>query len=243
MALERKWFTISKPFIANGTLNGVIKVLDVAGFFVKQRVKISATALPDLNLEIKRVDDTDTITVGPIDSNIESRSNLTAYTTIAGSVIYAAEQEFSFIKPETIVNATYERDPTKAWRVIDVDQYGRPYNKDNPKPVDATLNVGSINVEIADPTTPKIVNISVPLANTEQSYLLPANTKRFVMRVRDGLAQIKLAYVSGTTGTVYRTVDMGASYESGLIDAPSGFTVYFQLTKASKIIEIESWAI
>lgn len=99
---------------------------------------------------------------------------------------------------------------------------------------------GSINVNILGASTPTIVNINVALANTEQSYALPANTKRFFIQAR-GNAKIQLAFTSSQSGTNYITISPGSKYEEKSVQL-SSTTLYFQLNKAGQEVEILSWA-
>lgn len=100
---------------------------------------------------------------------------------------------------------------------------------------------GSINVSVIKAATPTIVNLNVVAADTEYSYALPAGTKHFTVKDRKGDAKTRIAYVMGTSGTNFKTVDMGNTYEVKDISTIAGLTIYFQSSKASRIIEIESW--
>lgn len=101
---------------------------------------------------------------------------------------------------------------------------------------------GSINVEasinpVADPF---IVNIPVPVKNTEQSYTFSDDTKKYKFKVRDGGAKTKMAYVSGESGTNYWTISRGFIHEE--VDLKiTGKTIYFQLSKANQVVEITYW--
>lgn len=84
-------------------------------------------------------------------------------------------------------------------------------------------------------TTTTTDNISVPLANTEQSYTLPANTKKFIIRAR-GNSRIQLAYSVGLSGTTFRTVDPGSDFTD--TNFYTNQTIYFQLSKAGDVVEL-----
>lgn len=86
--------------------------------------------------------------------------------------------------------------------------------------------------------TPTIYNVSVPLANTEVSQALSASVKRFTIRVR-GESRLKLAFVSGQSGTNYITIPPGCTYTEDEINFTG--TLYFQTVKASQIVEILEW--
>lgn len=99
--------------------------------------------------------------------------------------------------------------------------------------------VNSVTVVAAG--TPTVVNVGIPLANTEVSYMLPPDTKRFYIQIRDSKTDLKLAYSVGTSGTSYVTVHRGTWYGEEDLDL-SSVTLYFQTTAASQTAEIVSWA-
>ena len=89
-------------------------------------------------------------------------------------------------------------------------------------------------------TTPKIYNVSVPLANTEVSQALTASTKYFMIKAR-GSSKLQFAFISTESSTNFITVPAGSSYsESGL--SLTGKTIYFQTSKASETVEIMEWS-
>lgn len=161
MAIEQKWPTVAPQlFITNGGTQGQIKVSDVRGFKVKQFVVISATALPDLRIQVKRVvKKTGTIIAGPPPdqqtqgkAGLRTTTDLSLYTTAAGAFIYAEEQDKAKIKPDDQDIATYEQEPTVARRVVSVDQFGDFYDNDNPLPIafDGTVQIGDVTIKDGD---------------------------------------------------------------------------------------------
>jgi hypothetical protein len=108
--------------------------------------------------------------------------------------------------------------------------------------VSVTLEITSWNggtVATGLPTTPTIANIVIAAANTEQSYVLPASSRRFLIRNR-GNSTAKLAYISGDSGTTYITIRRGSVFTEGDIGSAS-VTLYFQSPDTGSIIEILSW--
>lgn len=97
-------------------------------------------------------------------------------------------------------------------------------------------------VTVQGGSQPTIANIAVPLANTEVSYALPANTVRFQIRLRD-VAQLKIAYLVGTSGTTFRTIYAGETYEESGLSLTAALTLYFQSPKNTQTAEIISWAV
>jgi hypothetical protein len=138
---EKRWAAVPPQlFTSNGTLGGVITVIDSSLFKVKQQVNITANTIPNLNLEIKSVPNDVTIIVGPIGANIFTYSDISVYTTALSSAISAIEQKRSSVPVEEINRAVYEEEPTVAIRNILVDKNGKKYDNNNPLPVSAELD-------------------------------------------------------------------------------------------------------
>lgn len=83
-------------------------------------------------------------------------------------------------------------------------------------------------------------NISVPLADTEQSFMLPPGTKRFMILSRLG-GTLRLADGVGETSTKYLTIFRYVAYSEGDINLSNGKTLYFRSSKASDVVEIVYW--
>lgn len=139
---EKRWAAVSPQlFTSNGTANGKLTVLDSSVFKVKQQVNLSATTLPNLNLEVKSIPDDTTILVGPLSANIFTYSDISAYTVALGANIWAIEQKRSSVPVEEINRAVYEEEPVVAERVILIDKHGNKYDENNPLPVNASVEV------------------------------------------------------------------------------------------------------
>jgi hypothetical protein len=148
MAIERKLGLVSPVlFTSNGTAGGLVTVPDTKGFVVKAQVVLTANTLPTLQLEIKRVLSSTQFLVGE-KGKIEQRANILAYTTALNSSIYQPEQDRPGIMQEQHERAVYAEEPIMAKRNILVDEYGRYYNSQNPIPVNATLNVENVTVDV-----------------------------------------------------------------------------------------------
>jgi hypothetical protein len=125
-------------------------------------------------------------------------------------------------------------DLASARRVLLVDQDGNYIDDQNPLPISGTINVA---VDSAD--TPTIFNLSVPLANTEYSQVLPNNTKKLLIKSRVNNAKLQFAFESGESATNFITVPFGAFYESdGLLLV--GKTLFIRSTLATTI-EVLAW--
>lgn len=135
----------------------------------------------------------------------------------------------------TITQREHE-DDAAARRSVLVDECGNPINEDNP--LDIT---GDINVVVNPADTPVIANIPVALANTEALYAFPAGTSRFTLKVREGNAIIRYAWIAGDSGTDFITLPYGNQLDIRDVIL-TGKTIYFQLSKAGMTVEIESWS-
>lgn len=85
---------------------------------------------------------------------------------------------------------------------------------------------------------PTIVNLALTDADTEYSYAVPAETKKMLIKSRN-TGDIKLAYVSGESGTTYITIPAGTSGK--WIQGVNFFdlTLYMQSPVGSDVAEIE----
>ncbi len=90
------------------------------------------------------------------------------------------------------------------------------------------------------PSTVTIYNVTTdPTPGTEESQAFTSGTKQFTIRVR-GNATLQFAFSSGQSGTNFITLPPRASYTVSDIDF-SG-TIYFQVDKASQVVEILEWS-
>lgn len=93
-------------------------------------------------------------------------------------------------------------------------------------------NIAS-NISIRDTdTTATIYNVSTPLAATEYSQALPADTKQFILKTRSN-AKLQLSYTSGQSGTLFVTIHGSAVYSDD--NFYSSQTLYFQVDKSDTV--------
>lgn len=97
----------------------------------------------------------------------------------------------------------------------------------------------SATTELSLPTTPQIENITIAVAATEQSFVLPSGTKQFWMRTR-GNGKLQYSYVATESTTKFITVPAGYTEEIRDVDL-SSTTLYFQCNKAGEILELAIW--
>jgi hypothetical protein len=92
---------------------------------------------------------------------------------------------------------------------------------------DVTL-VGASNI--------RITNVNAPTANTEVSLALSSGLKEITIRSRL-ISTVKIAFVSGESGTKYITLLPGATFSQGGLTL-TGATIYMQTDIASNTIEV-----
>jgi hypothetical protein len=238
MAREKYWAAVGPvPFLSNGTAWGEVELLSTFGLSVKQRVIIQSSTTQRTDLEIKRVLSETRIVLGRAGRNIDDTIDLQDYTTIDGAGLRALEQSRPNIPPNDRELSLFAEEPIVARRVIPVDFLGRYYTDINPFPIDGTISVedGSSLV------TPIIQNIDIALANTEYIAVIGLNTKKFIIKVRDGNSKMRIAYQSGQSGTNFVTIDYGTWYIEENLSLNSNLMVYIQTSKPSQIIELLTW--
>jgi len=93
---------------------------------------------------------------------------------------------------------------------------------------------------IANASDPVIYNVTLAVANFEYSQLLSRNCRKFQIKPRQQDREIKLAFNSGESSTVYVTVPPGG-YWHDMVGMPSQ-TLYFQTETEGTVAEIEAWS-
>lgn len=86
---------------------------------------------------------------------------------------------------------------------------------------------------------PEIFNVSMAVANNEYSQVLPVDTKRFQISIRDSLSKFTIGYTP--SGTIF-TVERGVVYsEENLKLEVTNNTIYFTAPKSNLVAEIIIW--
>jgi hypothetical protein len=234
----------SRLFLADGSATGEITIASTRPFKVKQEVIISATGLPNLELEVKSVNNPTQLIVGPRSGNINARTDVSSYTTILSAAIFANEQKRPSIPFEEVTRAVYDEEPTIANRSVLVDQDGEYIDsiEDNTGTrrlaVDTVVNVGNLSVTIQEPTDPEVVNVNIASANTEYPFTLPTKTQRFSLKIRGSKSSYKLRTTSGSSN--YFSYSFGNTFDSGEISVPAPKTLYVECSDTC-VVEIFCW--
>lgn len=248
MAREKHWPAVAPvPFTIDGTVNGIMGVADARPYYVKQLVVLASNTQPAKEFQVKRIVG-NLITLGLPTKDINQFSDISAYQVADNaSLTVAREQPRPAIPPDQAARAAFEEEPTVAWRTLLVDEYGEPWDSDNPLPVDVIVDVGDVNFPTAD--TPAIQNIDIPSAGVETAVVVPANTKGFRCALRSGDATLQpgrmhLAFTVGETLTNYLTITGGCWYippaDLGIGAAP--LTFYVRTFRDNQTLELESWS-
>jgi hypothetical protein len=150
MKYTKTWNRVGPlAFTANGTSGGKATVSTTFGFFKNQQVKVTATGLPDKNLEVKRVLSRTELLLGPQDGSDSNFSALNLYTTALSASIEAPEQSYGITPDEAyILASSFESQPASALRNLLVDPWGDPYTDANPLPVNASVSIGDVTIAI-----------------------------------------------------------------------------------------------
>lgn len=105
------------------------------------------------------------------------------------------------------------------------------------EPIPVTISMGASSA-------PTIYNLSMPLAATEYSQALSADTDKITVKIRNTTGTAARAYIAfapGATSTSWLTIPPGCVYsQDGL--ALTGKTLYIQSNKPGQIAEILEWS-
>lgn len=174
--LEKRWVAVPpQAFTANGTVDGKITVADASLFKVKQIIILASSSKPSReDLEVKRITDINTIYVGP-KGDINTRFDLSGYLVSDGAFIAANEQLRSKVPEQEVERLTYEEEPVVARRVILVDKLGNKIDDNNPLPVNASVSIGDIQVDLDfdpnDPDGPNSSNTGAYIRDSEGNLI------------------------------------------------------------------------
>ena len=224
MAYEKLWKLIGpKSFTSDGGNDGRVTIADTVHFKVKQLVILKSSSILQETYQVNRVENSTTLYLGPVNSRIEVRSDLSLFTTADSATIEAVVQPRSKVPEQEVERLTYDEEPTVARRVVLVDPYGDYYTLDSPLPVNATLNVESLDISL-DAKTGDNISISAHLnplfAEASSSLTLStyqqvfsytsvdANTKIVFLQISvETTANIKVK-INGIVKREYRTSPM-----------------------------------
>ncbi len=243
MAMEKRLKAVPPQlFTSNGTSAGQLTVSDASLFKVKQKVIITGSALPILELEVKRVlEDGFTVLVGPEKQNIDARIDLSLYTTAATSSIHANEQLRPSVPEQEIERLTYEEEPVVARRSILVDKLG--------KKIDSVTDSNGVNRIAVDGTFTAEVDVQVdvdiegvydPIDNPDPDNMGIIGNERSLITDETKQTQ-RITAKRGDVSTDTVSVDVSMHDSDGNAYSPlnpmsttAGYEKFFGLINASK---------
>ncbi len=91
-------------------------------------------------------------------------------------------------------------------------------------------------ITVSYPTTPKLSNITLSLANTEYSFALTTSLKQLIIKSR-GLAKLQISFNSGESGTTFFTLPKGTNLSLTDVEL-TGKVIYVQSDTPSTIVEV-----
>ena len=123
---ERRWGDVLQTLTLDGASNGMVTVSDTAGLHTKQTIQLSSATQPRRTYQVKRVLSSTALWVGPVNSDIDAKSDVSVYLVLDGAQLEAFEQQRPGIDYIFVLRQVYEEEPGMALRVMQVDQYGDP---------------------------------------------------------------------------------------------------------------------
>lgn len=168
MAFDRNLPAVPpQSFTSDGSIEGQVTIAVPELFKVRQTVVLGSGTQPSLQLQVKRVVDT-VLFVGPVDNDLASRKDISAYLVADSAEIFAIEQQRPMIvdgQGYTLEDLEHEEEPTDARRAILVDAAGRKIDSDivggkRALVVAATFG-GTINPDVTDRPERKLGQVFV----------------------------------------------------------------------------------
>lgn len=201
---EKRLYAVPlQPLIGDGTTTGQIQVANACNLFVVgQLVILKSNTQPSNIFKIKRIPDDSTIILGPDKTPIHVYSDVSAYLVADAASLEASEQNRPSVPEQEIERITYAEEPTVARRVVLVDACGDMISSDNPLPVDAVLNIGSIAMDLDAATGDNVAISSHPLQIfSENSSTITATGYYPIFSYTSVNAATKIVYVTSAIST------------------------------------------
>jgi len=128
------------------------------------------------------------------------------------------------------------QDSADAKRVILVDVLGNEITTTNPLPVDAV-----INLDITNPGTPEIKNVTLGAAGAETQIVIPEKTVRLKLRARNPRsAKLQISFEAGKSGTEFWTLMPGNIFPEEDLYL-EGQSMFIQSPTPNVVVELIFW--
>lgn len=197
MTQELTWGAVSaQAFTSNGTSAGVVTVADSSLFKRGQIVDLSS-ATQGARFLVLNVTSPTTLVLGSDRKSVTANkvADLSLYLVAETAEIKAPKQERYQLGGDDVLRRVYAEEPTVALRSTLVDKHGQGIDTNNPLPVDASVSVGDVHVQLThlddDPT----------LGDIHDSIRLGDGTNEVTTDVYDNETQVGLHTIE-LTGTV-----------------------------------------
>lgn len=100
---------------------------------------------------------------------------------------------------------------------------------------------GAVEVDVQNPTDYEILNTNIPLKNIETTIALPDNTKKFLIKMKDGRGPLRFARNATETATLYWTINRGSIFTSDNVDLPDSSSIYVLSEQDNVDVQIFVW--
>lgn len=247
MAFERMWDAIAPTlFTADGSVYGIVTVASTVGFKVGAAVAISATGVSPLNAQVIRILSYTQLVVGPNASIPGTKSDLSLYLVALGASINQPEQTKREVGVNDKLNATYDGEPTAAWRTVFVDPLGKYYGTANPLPVqlsDGAISIQTLNAELnvqlnAQDNFPKAGDVHSSVRIGGPSVVGGSQINEAVVNP-DGSFNVVVENITGASAVIINRWAEAASVPAGSVaiintyTVPTGHTAFLQRASVS----------
>lgn len=238
MAREKRWEPFGPVALTlDGGVDGKITIPNTCGLHTKQILIFKSTTVQSVQLlEVKKVVSPTEFLVGPKGGKIDNYQDMSAFTVADGAVVWTQDQDRPNIPPHEFSRAAFEEEPTVAWRSVLVDKLGDIFTVDNPFPVFDQSSA-------AQTTVPGVQIIDVATADTEVEFTIPANTKRYIIKDREGNTEIRFSYIQNGTNDNgnYTLLDYGVALQESGVTPQSSQKIYLRTDKDNREIEFLYW--
>lgn len=100
---------------------------------------------------------------------------------------------------------------------------------------------GSSSITGLTKENPSVINQVLTNAAEEYTLVVPANAVAYRLKARQA-TKLQVAYVSGQSGTTYRTLEAGCLLIENFVQRSSGLNLYLQAPlQAGVTVELEYW--
>jgi hypothetical protein len=93
----------------------------------------------------------------------------------------------------------------------------------------------------AGATNPAVSNVSMTLANTEYTVVIPSGVRQYMLLLRDSPAKLQVSYAAGMSGTTYITVPRYCYYAESDLLLAAPVNLYIRSPSPGQVLEVLTW--